>query len=145
MVANHVGNILASGLSDKRELWFADVEAAGSESEAGIEWVESEHPLFLLYTSGSTGKPKGVLHTTGGYMVWAATTFKYTFDYHPKDVYFCTADIGWVTGALMITDATNLMLQVTRMLLTVPLSIAPQGFNSNSKYASSLICIQCDV
>ena len=48
--------------------------------------------------SGSTGKPKGVLHTTGGYMVWAATTFKYTFDYRPDDVYFCTADVGWVTG-----------------------------------------------
>ncbi|KAJ1482544.1 hypothetical protein T484DRAFT_1803742 [Baffinella frigidus] len=55
-------------------------------------------PLFMLYTSGSTGKPKGVVHTTAGYMIWAATTFKYTFDYHKGDVFFCTADCGWITG-----------------------------------------------
>ena len=54
--------------------------------------------MFMLYTSGSTGKPKGVLHTTAGYMLYAATTFKYVFDFHPDDVYFCTADIGWITG-----------------------------------------------
>ena len=59
---------------------------------------DSETPLFMLYTSGSTGKPKGVLHTTAGYMLYAATTFKYVFDFHPDDVYFCTADIGWITG-----------------------------------------------
>ncbi len=60
--------------------------------------MDSEDPLFILYTSGSTGKPKGVLHTVGGYMVYAATTHKYVFDYHDGDVYWCTADIGWVTG-----------------------------------------------
>ena len=61
--------------------------------------MDAEDPLFILYTSGSTGKPKGVLHTTAGYMVYAATTFKYVFDAHPEDdVYFCTADIGWITG-----------------------------------------------
>ncbi|XP_015377784.1 PREDICTED: acetyl-coenzyme A synthetase [Diuraphis noxia] len=61
-------------------------------------WMSAEDPLFMLYTSGSTGKPKGVLHTTGGYLLYAATTFKYVFDYHPGDVYWCTADIGWITG-----------------------------------------------
>ena len=63
-----------------------------------MEWVDSEDPLFVLYTSGSTGKPKGVLHTTGGYMVYAATTSKYIFDLQDKDVFFCTADCGWITG-----------------------------------------------
>jgi len=61
-------------------------------------WVESEDPLFILYTSGSTGKPKGVLHTTAGYMIWTAMTFKYVFDYHPGDIWWCTADVGWITG-----------------------------------------------
>ena len=60
-------------------------------------WTPSD-PLFILYTSGSTGKPKGVLHTTGGYLVYAAMTHKLVFDYHPGDVYFCAADIGWITG-----------------------------------------------
>ncbi|MCY7264965.1 AMP-binding protein, partial [Pseudomonas protegens] len=62
------------------------------------EEMNAEDPLFILYTSGSTGKPKGVLHTTGGYLVYAALTFKYVFDYHPGDIYWCTADVGWVTG-----------------------------------------------
>jgi len=62
------------------------------------EEMDSEDPLFLLYTSGSTGKPKGVLHTTGGYLTYAAFTHQYVFDYHPEDIYFCTADVGWVTG-----------------------------------------------
>ncbi|KAH9424896.1 Acetyl-coenzyme A synthetase, cytoplasmic [Dermatophagoides pteronyssinus] len=61
-------------------------------------WIDAEDDLFILYTSGSTGKPKGVLHTLGGYMVYAATTFKYTFNYTPDDVFFCTADLGWITG-----------------------------------------------
>jgi len=61
-------------------------------------WVDAEDPLFILYTSGSTGKPKGVLHTTGGYMIWTTTTFKYIFDYHDGDTWWCTADIGWITG-----------------------------------------------
>ena len=63
-----------------------------------IEWMDGEDPLFILYTSGSTGKPKGVLHTIGGYMIYTATVFKYVFDYHHDDVFFCTADIGWITG-----------------------------------------------
>lgn len=72
-------------------------------NECEVEWVDSEHPLFLLYTSGSTGKPKGVLHTTGGYMVYAATTTKYTFDPRENDVFWCTADCGWITGHTYIT------------------------------------------
>ncbi len=62
------------------------------------EWVDAEHPLFILYTSGSTGTPKGVQHSTGGYLLWAALTMKWTFDIKPSDVFWCTADIGWVTG-----------------------------------------------
>lgn len=80
-----------------RDVWYHEVtENASPECEP--EWMDSEDPLFILYTSGSTGKPKGVLHTTGGYMVYAATTFKYIFDYHQGDIWWCTADIGWVTG-----------------------------------------------
>jgi acetyl-CoA synthetase len=67
------------------------------------EWVEAEHPLFLLYTSGSTGKPKGVQHSTGGYLLHAIMTMKWTFDIKPTDVFWCTADIGWVTGHTYIT------------------------------------------
>ena len=65
--------------------------------------MNAEDPLFILYTSGSTGKPKGVLHTTGGYLRYAALTFK-CFDYHPGDIYWCTADVGWVTGHSYLLD-----------------------------------------
>ncbi|MCB1007361.1 MAG: AMP-binding protein, partial [Acidobacteria bacterium] len=80
-----------------RDLWLED-ETRRQRSTCPVEWMHAESPLFTLYTSGSTGKPKGVLHTTGGYMVYAAMTHKYVFDYHPGDVYFCAADIGWITG-----------------------------------------------
>ena len=80
-----------------RDLWWSDlIEKASPEHQP--EEMNAEDPLFILYTSGSTGKPKGVLHTTGGYLVYAATTFKYVFDYHQGDIYWCTADVGWVTG-----------------------------------------------
>lgn len=65
--------------------------------------MSGEDPSFILYTSGSTGKPKGVMHTTAGYMLYAATTFKYSFDYHDGDIYWCTADIGWITGHTYVT------------------------------------------
>ena len=80
-----------------RDSWYQD-EVASVEPDESVEWVEAEHPLFMLYTSGSTGKPKALVHATGGYMVFAETTFKYVFDYHEGDTYFCTADIGWITG-----------------------------------------------
>lgn len=80
-----------------RDLWWHDV-TKGVSADCPPEEMSAEDPLFILYTSGSTGKPKGVLHTTGGYLVYATLTFKYTFDYHPGEVYWCTADVGWVTG-----------------------------------------------
>ncbi|MBI2091519.1 MAG: acetate--CoA ligase [Deltaproteobacteria bacterium] len=80
-----------------RDFWWHDV-VKNASADCKPEEMDAEDPLFILYTSGSTGKPKGVLHTTGGYMVYTATTFKYIFDYHDSDVFWCTADIGWVTG-----------------------------------------------
>ena len=80
-----------------RDLWWDDV-IAGQPDVCEPEWVEAEHPLFLLYTSGSTGKPKGVQHSTGGYLLHAVLTMKWTFDLKPQDIFWCTADIGWVTG-----------------------------------------------
>ncbi|QDF97767.1 acetate--CoA ligase [Azoarcus sp. DD4] len=85
-----------------RDVWYHDV-VAGQADTCEPEWVDAEHPLFLLYTSGSTGKPKGVQHSTGGYLLHAILTMKYTFDIKPSDVFWCTADIGWVTGHTYIT------------------------------------------
>ncbi|WP_279025281.1 acetate--CoA ligase [Gibbsiella quercinecans] len=80
-----------------RDLWWHEL-VQGISADCPAEEMNAEDPLFILYTSGSTGKPKGVLHTTGGYLVYAAMTFKYVFDYHDGDIYWCTADVGWVTG-----------------------------------------------
>ena len=80
-----------------RDHWWHEVMQDAPE-DCPPEWLDAEDPLFILYTSGSTGKPKGVLHTTGGYMVYTTTTFRYVFDYHDGDIYWCTADIGWITG-----------------------------------------------
>ncbi len=85
-----------------RDIWADDLLASQSDV-CEPEWVEAEHPLFLLYTSGSTGKPKGVQHSTGGYLLHAILTMQYTFDIKPDDVFWCTADIGWVTGHTYIT------------------------------------------
>jgi acetyl-CoA synthetase len=82
---------------DGRDFWYHE-EMAKVDADCPPAEVGAEDPMFILYTSGSTGKPKGVLHTTGGYMVYASMTFKYVFDYQPGDVYWCTADVGWVTG-----------------------------------------------
>ncbi|MEX3936030.1 acetate--CoA ligase [Paraburkholderia phymatum] len=90
------------GWDDKRDLWMHEITANESD-QCAPEWVGAEHPLFILYTSGSTGKPKGVQHSTGGYLLWAAQTMKWTFDWKPTDVFWCTADIGWVTGHSYIT------------------------------------------
>jgi acetyl-CoA synthetase len=87
---------------DTRDHWLHELTAAQADT-CEPEWVGAEHPLFLLYTSGSTGKPKGVQHCSGGYLVQAAVTTKWTFDLHDADVFWCTADIGWVTGHTYIT------------------------------------------
>ena len=80
-----------------RDVWYHDVTGAAS-ADCPAEIMNAEDPLFILYTSGSTGRPKGVLHTTGGYLVYASMTHQYVFDYHDGDIYWCTADVGWVTG-----------------------------------------------
>jgi acetyl-CoA synthetase len=80
-----------------RDVWLHEVEGPQS-AQCEPEWVDAEHPLFILYTSGSTGKPKGVQHSTGGYLLWAKTTMQWTFDAKPNDLFWCTADIGWITG-----------------------------------------------
>ena len=90
------------GWVEGRDHWLHD-EMASQATICEPEWVGAEHPLFLLYTSGSTGKPKGVQHSTGGYLLHAALTTKWTFDLKPNDVFWCTADIGWVTGHTYIT------------------------------------------
>jgi len=82
---------------DERDVWYHEAMAEAS-ADCPAEEMDAEDPLFILYTSGSTGKPKGVLHTTGGYLLYAAMTHKYVFDYHNGDIYWCTADVGWVTG-----------------------------------------------
>ncbi|MFM0335942.1 acetate--CoA ligase [Paraburkholderia fungorum] len=88
--------------NEGRDLWMHELTQAESD-QCAPEWVGAEHPLFILYTSGSTGKPKGVQHSTGGYLLWAAQTMKWTFDWKPTDVFWCTADIGWITGHSYIT------------------------------------------
>src|SRR2546427_7847547 len=80
-----------------RDVWLHEL-MANQPASCEPEWVGAEHPLFVLYTSGSTGKPKGVQHSTGGYLLWAMLTMKWTFDIKPSDVFWCTADVGWVTG-----------------------------------------------
>ncbi|GAA0769508.1 acetyl-CoA synthetase [Erythromicrobium ramosum] len=93
LVIRHTGGAIA--MQEGRDHWLEDL---ASDDDCPCEVMGAEDPLFILYTSGSTGKPKGVLHTTGGYGVWTATTFHYIFDYQPGEVFWCTADIGWVTG-----------------------------------------------
>ena len=83
--------------NEGRDVWYHEA-AAEVPADCPVELMDAEDPLFILYTSGSTGKPKGVLHTTGGYLLYAAITHKYVFDYHDGDIYWCTADVGWITG-----------------------------------------------
>ena len=101
-----------------RDFWYhEEMRSTELSRHCDVEWMDAEDPLFILYTSGSTGKPKGVLHTTGGYLLQASMTFKYTFDYHDDDVFFCTADIGWITGHSYVVygplciGATSLMFE----------------------------------
>ena len=114
IVVRRTGNDVPSG--GERDVWYHEaVKAASSRCEP--EPMGAEDPLFILYTSGSTGKPKGVLHTTGGYQLYTAMTHRYVFDYHDGDVYWCTADVGWITGHSYIlygplaNGATTLMFE----------------------------------
>ncbi|MCK4717228.1 MAG: AMP-binding protein, partial [Thermoplasmata archaeon] len=106
------------GMKAGRDFWYHEEMAAPDvQAKCEPEIMDAEDPLFLLYTSGSTGKPKGVLHTTGGYLLWTAFTHKYVFDYKEGDVFWCTADIGWVTGhsyivyGPLINGATTVMFE----------------------------------
>ena len=113
VVVRRTGGEVAWG---KRDVWYDDV-VSGASINCPCEMFDAETPLFILYTSGSTGKPKGVLHTSGGYLLYAAITHKYTFDYQDGDIYWCTADVGWVTGHSYIVygplanGATTLMFE----------------------------------
>jgi len=97
IVVKRVGDKIKCNFKEGRDLWWDDVMAKAA-ADCPPEWMDAEDPLFILYTSGSTGKPKGVVHTTGGYLTYVAYTHKMIFDYHEEDIYWCTADIGWVTG-----------------------------------------------
>lgn len=102
--------------NDDRDIWYHEAIEAASP-DCPVEDMDAEDPLFILYTSGSTGKPKGVVHTTGGYLLYAAMTHKYVFDYQEGDIYWCTADVGWVTGHSYIVygplanGATSIMFE----------------------------------
>jgi acetyl-CoA synthetase len=106
----------AVNMQAPRDKWWHDV-IQGQAEDCEPTWVNAEHPLFILYTSGSTGKPKGVQHSTGGYLLQAIVTMKWVFDYKPSDVFWCTADVGWVTGHTYITygplavGATEIMFE----------------------------------
>ncbi|MEN9855820.1 MAG: hypothetical protein RLZZ157_946 [Pseudomonadota bacterium] len=114
VVVKHVGNDVA--MQAGRDIWYQEATAAAA-ADCAPEPMNAEDPLFILYTSGSTGKPKGVLHTTGGYLVWVTMTFAYIFDYRRGEVFWCAADIGWVTGHSYVVygplsnGATTLMFE----------------------------------
>ncbi len=116
IVVQRVGDKIKCNWNEGKDLWWHE-EMAKVDAECEPEWMDAEDPLFILYTSGSTGKPKGVMHTTGGYLVFVAYTHKMIFDYHEEDVYWCTADIGWVTGHSYIVygplcnGATSIMFE----------------------------------
>ena len=107
------------GWVDGRDAWLHELEEQ-VDDDCPCEEMGAEDPLFILYTSGSTGKPKGVLHTSGGYLVYAALTHEYVFDYHPGDIYWCTADVGWVTGHSYIIYGPLANGAITLMFEGVP-------------------------
>ena len=109
----------AVDMLDGRDIWWHEA-LSSADSACAPEEMDAEDPLFILYTSGSTGKPKGVMHTTGGYMVYTSTTHHYIFDYHPGDIYWCTADIGWITGHSYIIYGPMANRATTMMYEGVP-------------------------
>ena len=106
-------------MKNERDVWWNDA-LNSADNECPPEEMDAEDPLFILYTSGSTGKPKGVMHTTGGYMVYTSTTHHYIFDYHPDEIYWCTADIGWITGHSYIIYGPMANRATTMMFEGVP-------------------------
>ena len=125
VVVRHTGNDVA--WDETRDVDYAEL-VAGQEAVCEPEAMGAEDPLFILYTSGSTGKPKGVLHTTGGYMVWASMTHEYVFDYRQGEIYWCTADVGWVTGHTYIVYGPLANGAITLMFEGVPTSPGPDRF-----------------
>ncbi len=117
LVVRHTGGDI--DWDDGRDAWLHEL-AEKVDADCPCEEMNAEDPLFILYTSGSTGKPKGVLHTTGGYLVYTAITHKFVFDYHPGDVYWCTADVGWVTGHSYIVYGPLANGAITLMFEGVP-------------------------
>ena len=117
IVVQRTGNPVRG--NDSRDVWYHDAMTEAS-ADCPPEPMDAEDPLFILYTSGSTGKPKGVLHTTGGYNLFAAMTHKYIFDYHDGEVYWCTADVGWVTGHTYIVYGPLSNGAITMMFEGVP-------------------------
>jgi acetyl-CoA synthetase len=117
LVVKRTGGAIA--WNDKHDVWYHEAMAKAAP-ECPPEEMDAEDPLFILYTSGSTGKPKGVLHTTGGYLLFAAMTHKYTFDYHDGDIYWCTADVGWVTGHTYIVYGPLCNGAITLMFEGIP-------------------------
>jgi acetyl-CoA synthetase len=112
---------------DGRDAWLHELEPQMA-ADCPCEEMNAEDPLFILYTSGSTGKPKGVLHTTGGYLVYVSMTYEFVFDYHPGDVYWCTADVGWVTGHSYIVYGPLANGAITLMFEGVPNYPTPSRF-----------------
>jgi acetyl-CoA synthetase len=125
LVVRHTGADI--GWVDGRDVWLHDMEASVA-ADCPCEEMNAEDPLFILYTSGSTGKPKGVLHTTGGYLVYVSMTHEQVFDYRPGDVYWCTADVGWVTGHSYIVYGPLANGAVTLMFEGVPNYPSPARF-----------------
>ena len=117
LVVNRTGSPIE--MDTERDVWWHDA-LDSAEPECTPEEMNAEDPLFILYTSGSTGKPKGVMHTTGGYMVYTSTTHHYIFDYHPDEIYWCTADIGWITGHSYIIYGPMANRAITMMFEGVP-------------------------
>ena len=117
LVVRNTGNDI--NWVEGRDAWLHEMEPT-VDADCPCEEMGAEDPLFILYTSGSTGKPKGVLHTTGGYLVYASMTHEYVFDYHPGDIYWCTADVGWVTGHSYIVYGPLANGAVTLMFEGVP-------------------------
>ena len=127
IVVKRTGNPV--NMTANRDLWWnEEMKADDIENYCEPEIMDSEDPLFILYTSGSTGKPKGVLHTTAGYLLFTAMTFKYIFDYKEEDIHFCTADIGWVTGHSYIVYGPLCVGATSLMFESIPTYPKPDRF-----------------